>query len=134
MSGKKARGKRSKTRDMMRRRGKKLSPTKLLKDFPAGSTVQVRINSSHHSGMPFRRFQGLSGKVLGKQGRAFVVSVLLGDQPRKLIVTASHLKELGQPAHQAPAKEAVQETVEAKPKKAASRTSLRELKQERVAE
>ena len=94
MTNKKAQGIRAKTRDKFKRKGSKLSVSRLLKEFPEGSTVQININSSHHSGIPFRRYQGISGKVIGKQGKAFKVALREGNAPRTLIVTAAHLKTL----------------------------------------
>lgn len=94
MTNKKAKGVRAKTRDKFKRKGTKLSVSRLLKEFANGSTVQVNINASHHSGMPFRRYQGISGKIVGKQGSAFKVSLKEGKAPRTLIVTAAHLKQL----------------------------------------
>ncbi len=82
-----------------RTRGKFRSPKKLtvnayLKEFSTGQKVGLVVNSSSQKGMPFRRFHGLTGKVLEKRGRAFVVEVF--DGGKKKIVTArpEHLKAL----------------------------------------
>lgn len=95
LTNKKAKGQRAKTRDKLKRKGSKLSVNKILKEFnAAGETVQVNINSSFHSGIPHRRYQGISGKVIGRQGNAFKIAVKEGNAPRTLIVTAAHLKVL----------------------------------------
>lgn len=94
MTNKKAKGQRTKTRDKLKRKGSRLSVNKILKEFNTGETVQVNINSSFHSGIPHRRYQGISGKVIGRQGNAFRIAVKEGNAPRTLVVTAAHLKAL----------------------------------------
>ena len=92
MASKKARGVNAKTRNLKRGKGSKVSVNKLLLEIPAGAHVQVNIDSSIHSGMPHRRFQGKTGIVSGKQGRAYVVKVRLGEQPCQLTVNPAHLR------------------------------------------
>lgn len=94
MTNKKAKGVRAKTRDKFKRKGVRLSVNRILKEFSVGDSVQVNVNSSFHSGIPHRRYQGISGRVVGKQGSAFKVAVKEGNAPRTLIVTAAHLKAL----------------------------------------
>ncbi len=94
LSGKKAKGKRAKTRDLFKHRGSKSTVSKLMETFPEGAVVQVNIDSSTHGGLPHRRYQGTTGTIVGKQGSAFRVKLLHGNQPRVLIVTSAHLKLL----------------------------------------
>lgn len=94
MASKKAKGKRAKTRHSHKRKASRISVNKLLKEFKTGSAVQITINPSVHSGMPFRRYQGISGSVIGVQGRAVKVAVREGNAKRLLIVHPAHLKEL----------------------------------------
>ncbi len=96
MAGKKARGKRAKTRAKIAAHANRPTVTKLLRTFSEGDTVQIVINGSVHRGMPFRRFHGLTGKVLGMQGRAVRVEVQQGSQWCELIVNPIHLKEIHQ--------------------------------------
>jgi len=105
LTNKKAKGVRAKTRDLFKRKGSKLSVSRLLKEFKNGDTVQININSSSHSGLPFRRYQGITGKVVGKQGSAFRVSLKEGNAPRIIITTAAHLKQLQTTAKAVVAKE-----------------------------
>jgi large subunit ribosomal protein L21e len=88
-----AKGKRSKTRSKFKRVRKRLTIGAQLADFAVGSKVHVDIDSSVHSGLPDSRFQGLTGTVAGKQGKAFVVEVYQGNQLNKLVTVASHLKQ-----------------------------------------
>ncbi len=92
MSNKKAKGKRAKTRDLFKRRGSKMSVTSLLREFKEGDNVIIKINSSIHGGMPFRRFQNLTGKIVQKRGEGYVLKVMHGDKEKKIISTAAHLK------------------------------------------
>ena len=92
MPNKKAKGKRAKQRDKMKRK-ERPTVNKLLQHIENGSVVKIKINSSVHSGLPHYRYQGLTGKVSGRKGRAYVVDVKLGNQPRELIIHAAHLSQ-----------------------------------------
>ena len=95
MSCKKARGKRAKTRAKFSRKGPKVSVNKLLQEIPEGKSVQIKVDSAVHSGMPFRRFHGLTGKVKGRQGAAYLVSVSHFGKPKTVLVGAAHIKPEG---------------------------------------
>ena len=96
MAGKKARGHRARTRAKITAQRERPTVTKLLKTYEAGQTVQMVINCSVHKGMPFRRFHGLTGTVLGMQGRAVHIAVMQGSQHCELFVNPIHLKEIAQ--------------------------------------
>ncbi|MFH1663401.1 MAG: 50S ribosomal protein L21e [archaeon] len=93
MANKKAKGKRAKQRDTMKRR-ERTTVNKMLADIKDGQTVQVNINSRIHAGLPFRRFQGKTGVVSGKRGRSYVIKLRDGNKAKQLIVHPAHLKEL----------------------------------------
>lgn len=93
MASKAARGKRAKTRNKISRKGPKVTVNKLLQEIAVGRQVDIVINASvQGSGMPFRRFHGMTGTVVGKQGSAFRVSLYQGNQPVELIVGPAHLR------------------------------------------
>ena len=92
MSSKKSKGKRAKQRDKLKRK-ERPTVNKLLQEIDKGSYVKIKINSSVHSGMPHHRYHGLTGRVSGKKGKAYLVDVKLGNQPRELIVHAAHLSQ-----------------------------------------
>ena len=97
MASKKAKGKRSKTRQKLRRKRRmgKLTITKLLRVFDKGQRVQINIDPSIHSGLPDARYQGLSGTVEGRQGKqTFRISLKLGKKLKTLLVNSAHLKVL----------------------------------------
>lgn len=93
MSCKKARGKRAKTRSKICCKGGKLTVNKLLRKFEKGSSVQVVIDSSLHSGMPFKNFHGCPGVVVGEQGKVFVVDVKQGAAKKRILAHAGHLQQ-----------------------------------------
>jgi len=88
-----AKGKRSKTRAKFKREKKRLTIAKQLANFNTGSSVHIDIDSSVHSGLPDSRFQGLTGTVVGKRGKAFVVDVYVGNALKQIITHAAHLKQ-----------------------------------------
>ncbi|MCR4368537.1 MAG: 50S ribosomal protein L21e [archaeon] len=88
MPSKKAKGKRKKTRDKLKSRGK-ATVNKLLQEIPVGATVNILINSSRHDGMPDARFHGFTGKVVKKQGSAVFVDV--GKLNKKVLVGPAHI-------------------------------------------
>ncbi|MFH1239720.1 MAG: 50S ribosomal protein L21e [Candidatus Diapherotrites archaeon] len=97
MACKKAKGKRAKTRQKLRRKKgmKKLTVNKQLSVFDEGEKVQINIDPSVHSGFPNPRYQGFVGTVDGKQGpHTFKVSFKLGRTKKMCLVNGAHLKVL----------------------------------------
>lgn len=90
-----SRGSRSKSRHIMRKsprdRGNPLV-TRVLREFPEGTRVAIRIDPSSQSGMPHIRFQGHTGLVTGRQGDAHVVELKIGGKVKNVIARAEHLK------------------------------------------
>lgn len=70
------------------------SLTRALQQFEEGDIVSVNIDSSVQKGMPHHRFQGLTGKIEGKQGEAYLVSVKVGKKFKTLIVLSNHLRRV----------------------------------------
>lgn len=87
----KSHGPRRRTREKFRK-FRRNTISRALRNFEVGSNVALVIDSSVHKGMPFRRFQGLTGKVLGKRGRSFIVQIKDGDKVKKVISRPEHLK------------------------------------------
>lgn len=97
MACKKAKGKRAKTRNKLKRKRKfgKLTVNKRLSVFENGEKVQIHIDPSVHSGFPNPRYQGFVGTVDGKQGPyTFKVSLKLGRTKKICLVNGAHLKVL----------------------------------------
>lgn len=92
MSNKPARGKRSNTRRMMRNRAGKLSVNRILSKFEEGDKVLIKINSSHHSGLPSKRYNGIHGIVTAKQGESYVVNVKKQNKAAVVVTKPAHLR------------------------------------------
>ena len=62
-----------------------------MQTFEVGERANIVIDPSIHKGQPHRRFQGLTGVVVGMQGECFVVDVKSGNMLKQLIVRPEHL-------------------------------------------
>jgi large subunit ribosomal protein L21e len=83
------------TRSLMRKapRAKgKPKLTKFLYEHELGASVIIKIDSSQQKSLPHRRFHGKIGKVVGKRGRGYVVSVAQGNSMREIITRTEHLE------------------------------------------
>ncbi|MFQ6010502.1 MAG: 50S ribosomal protein L21e [Candidatus Aenigmatarchaeota archaeon] len=89
----KSKGPRKRTREKFRG-AKKFTVNRMVKEFPVGSKVAIVIDSSSQRGMPFRRFHGLTGIVVEKRGKSFVVQTKDGKKLKKIIARPEHLKAL----------------------------------------
>ncbi len=92
MASKAAKGKRAKTRHKVSSKGPKVTVNKLLQEIPVGTSVNVITRASIHGGMPFRRHHGLTGRITGRQGKAYLVSVRDGGKQLELILGAAHIE------------------------------------------
>lgn len=89
-----SRGTRTKTRNLLKKRARArgLSPiTKGLQIFEEGEKVNIVIDPSVHKGMPFSRFHGLTGVVIGARGNAYEVSVKDGNKTKIVVARPEHL-------------------------------------------
>ena len=64
----------------------------LMIEYKSGHKVHIKINPAIHKGMPHRRYHGKTGVVIGKRGKAYIVSVYLGDKEKILFVRPEHLR------------------------------------------
>jgi len=93
-----SRGFRSKTRKLLRIRGKKKVPiTAQLRTFKVGETAVVKIDPSLQAASPHPRFYGKSGVVIEKRGRAYVLEIKDRGKTKKLIAGPAHLKKISSP-------------------------------------
>ncbi len=93
----KSKGYRRKSRGLRvspRGRGKK-SIRRYLQEFKGGERVSIKIDARYQS-IPHPRFQGKTGKVDGKQGRAYYVELKEGKKEKKVLVNPEHLISLSQ--------------------------------------
>lgn len=89
-----SKGTRTKTRNVLKKRARArgLSPiTKSFQTFESGEKVNIVIDPSVHKGMPFSRFHGLTGVVIGPRGVAYEVSVKSGNKTKTVVARPEHL-------------------------------------------
>ena len=85
-----------KTRQKYRRspRERGLSPiTRSFQSFEIGERVTILIDSSVQKGWPHNRFHGMTGIVMGKRGRAYLVDVRFGGRTKQGVVRPEHLRK-----------------------------------------
>ena len=91
-----SKGYRNRTRKLLtkspRERGAIPSLSKLMVNYQEGQYVVIKINPSTHKGMPHRRYHGKVGKVVGKRGKAYIVTLTIGKKIKTLIVRPEHLE------------------------------------------
>jgi large subunit ribosomal protein L21e len=66
--------------------------TRTLREFKVGEKTAIKIDGRVAGGMPHARYQGQTGVVVGKQGRAFLVEIVQGKKTKTILATAEHLK------------------------------------------
>ena len=96
---KRSRGLRSKSRHILRKKPRDrgiISITKAMQKFETGESVNIIIDPSIHKGMPHIRFHGQTGKIVGKQGNSYVVSIKDGKKTKSLIIKSEHLRRVCQ--------------------------------------
>ncbi len=90
-----SKGYRTRSRSLLRKspreRGAVPPLSRLMYTYNLGDQVVIKINSSVHAGMPHRRYQGKVGKIVGRRGRAYEVSVTLGEKEKVLLIRPEHL-------------------------------------------
>ncbi len=91
-----SKGYRRRTRFVMQKRARQrgLSPiTRMFQKFDVGDRANVNIDPSMHKGQPHVRFQGRTGTVVGAQGRAYLIDVMMGGKKKQIIVRPEHLRK-----------------------------------------
>ncbi|WP_434731717.1 50S ribosomal protein L21e [Thermogladius sp. KZ2Tp1] len=92
-------GYRHRTRKLLkkdvRERGAVPPLSRILVEYKEGEVVHIDINPSVYKGMPHRRYQGKTGVVVGKRGRALIVKVNLGGKEKILFVRPEHVIKAG---------------------------------------
>jgi len=82
---------RAKYKKSKREKGKP-TVTKMLQKFKLGDRVHINVDPSLHQGMPFRRFIGKTGLIVGKQGVCYFVKISDMHSEKTIIVHPVHLK------------------------------------------
>jgi large subunit ribosomal protein L21e len=92
-----SKGTRQGTRSILKRskhqRGR-FSIRRILHDYEEGDRVAIVLDGGQQMGMPHRRFQGRTGIIEKKQGRAYVIAVKDGNMQKTVIARPEHLRPL----------------------------------------
>lgn len=67
-------------------------PQRAIEDFEAGDHVHLNLDPSVPDGRFHPRFNGHTGEVLGRQGRAYRVRINDGGKDKTLIAIPAHLR------------------------------------------
>ena len=92
-----SKGGRQKTRKKLRRKASekgKIFIKRHLQEFEIGDRVVIKPDPSYQSGMPFRRFIGKAGTVVGKRGKAYEIKLMDGRKEKLVISHPVHLKKV----------------------------------------
>jgi large subunit ribosomal protein L21e len=81
-------------RKPIRSRGK-LQLSRYFQELDEGDFVAVSREQSLPISFP-KRFQGLTGIVEGKRGKAYIVKLKDGNQDKRILIEAIHLKKIKQ--------------------------------------
>ena len=94
---KRSKGQRVRTRSILRRRKKersRLNISRVIHQYEEGDRVAIVLDGGQQMGMPHRRFNGRTGFINKRQGKAWVVSVKDGNMQKTGIARPEHLRPL----------------------------------------
>ena len=72
----------------------RISIRRAMHAYEPGIRVAIVLDGSTQGGMPHRRFQGRTGHIEGRQGRAWVVKVKDGNMMKTVVARPEHLRPL----------------------------------------
>ena len=67
---------------------------RVMYPYAEGDRVAIVLDGAQHKGMPHRRFQGRTGIIAGKQGRAYIVNFKDGNMKKTAVARPEHLKPI----------------------------------------
>lgn len=70
----------------------KLGLSRLLAKYEIGERVIIDIDPAVHKGMPHRRYQGRTGTVVEKRGKAYVIEIPQRKISKLIIASSEHLR------------------------------------------
>ena len=94
---KRSKGLRVRTRSILRRRRKersRLNISRVIHQYEEGDRVAIVLDGGQQMGMPHRRFNGRTGFINKRQGKAWVVAVKDGNMQKTVIARPEHLRPL----------------------------------------
>lgn len=72
----------------------KLGLSKLLVNYEEGKRVVIKIDPAVHKGVPYKRYQGKVGVVIGKRGKAYLLEIPYTRKVKTIIANPEHLRSL----------------------------------------
>jgi large subunit ribosomal protein L21e len=84
-------GTRKKLSNKPRERGTS-PPQRAIQEYDVGQKVHLKLDPSVQDGRFHPRFNGHTGEVVGKQGRAFKVEITDGGKRKTIITKPAHLR------------------------------------------
>lgn len=84
-------GYRKKMRKLFSSRRARRGLSQYMIEYEVGDYVHININPINMSTAPHKRYQGMTGRVIGKRGKAIIVEVRLGSKKKQIITTKEHL-------------------------------------------
>ncbi|MBX8632465.1 MAG: 50S ribosomal protein L21e [Thermoplasmata archaeon] len=64
---------------------------RIIREFQEGESVSIRIEPSIRNGAPHIRFQGRTGRIVGRQGRSYKILISDGGKEKVILSEAVHL-------------------------------------------
>jgi len=92
-----SKGFRSGSRQVLRKKPRQrgmFSLSRILYEYEIGEKVVIDIEPSVHKGMPHPRFNGKTGVVIEKRGRAYIIEIRDGNKKKAIIARPEHIKPL----------------------------------------
>ena len=77
-----------------KRERSRLNISRVMHDYSEGDSVAIVLDGGQQMGMPHRRFNGKTGVITGKQGRAWVIEVKDGNKQKTVVSRPEHLRPL----------------------------------------
>ena len=93
---KSSKGMNKRTRGILQRpcRERGLSPiSRSFKKYAVGTMATIKLDPSIRKGRPHTCFHGKTGKIIGNQGRAYMMDVKIGNKVKQVVVLPEHLRK-----------------------------------------
>ena len=92
-----SKGLRTRTRNKLRQKKRiKFKSEMFLKTFDIDQKVIIKPEPSSHKGMPFPKFKGRVGKIIGKRGSSYIVRIEVGKSKKDIISRPEHIEAIKQ--------------------------------------
>lgn len=86
-------GTRSLFRVTPRERGKNRL-TRAIERFEEGDNAAIEIDSRVRGGQPHNTFHGKTGKIVGQQGKSYLLRIRIGGKYKVVVAAPAHLRKM----------------------------------------